>query len=153
MCIRDRLSKVKNAGSIANSRQLKQASGDDKTDAEQVKSDIKPNSTPINNIVRNTNCPQSVSASKISDWTNRLSKKFDDEARANFLKRKIGANCININKIGVLLGYFDTQIGRYLFIRDMFSHIEDPGNMNRLYKYFSSSSYIEKLKDLQPSRN
>ncbi len=93
-------------------------------------------------------CNSTVKASKVADWTLKLHKKFDDEARTNYVKRKLGDRCISTGNLGVVLGNMDTQIGRYKLIRVIYPQIEDRANTDRLYKYFQSKSYVNKIKEL-----
>ncbi len=99
-----------------------------------------------------THCAHSVRSEKAAEWTLKLHKKFDDEARMNYIRRKMGSRCISSNDLGVLLGNMETQIGRYKMIRSVYDQIEDPSNIDRLFKYFQSKSYINKLKELKPTR-
>ena len=93
-------------------------------------------------------CTHQVKSERVADWTLKMHKKFDDEARTNYIKRKIGNKCISTRKLGIVLGNMDTQIGRYKLIRTIYPRIEDQANIDRLYKYFQSKSYISKLKEL-----
>ncbi len=103
------------------------------------------------NEMRAIRCSSTVRSEKAAGWTLKLHKKFDDEARMNYIRRKMGSQCISTNNLGVILGNMDTQIGRYKMIRSVYNQIEDPANIDRLYKYFKSKSYISKLKELKPS--
>jgi hypothetical protein len=96
-------------------------------------------------------CAFSVKPERIADWTRKLPKKFDDEARVNYVNRKIDNKCISTNNLAILLGNMETQIGRFKLIRSVYPKIEDRANMDRLYKYFQSKSYIEKIKSLKSS--
>lgn len=104
------------------------------------------------NEMRAIRCTRTVRTEKAADWTLKLHKKFDDEARMNYIRRKMGSQCISTNNLGVLLSNMETQIGRYKMIRSVYDQLEDQGNIDRLYKYFQSQSYVDKLKELRPSK-
>lgn len=94
-------------------------------------------------------CKGTVKADKVAEWTLKLHKKFDDEARSNYIKRKLGNKCISSNTLGAVLGNLDTQIGRYKLIRTLYPQLEDPSNIDRFNKYFQSKSFVDKLKELK----
>ena len=101
------------------------------------------------NVSTTNRCMTTVRAEKVADWTTRLHKKYDDEARTNYIKRKLGSKCISNNNLGVLLANYETQIGRYKLIRTLFTQLENPNDMVAFQRYFQSQSYITKLKELR----
>jgi len=97
-------------------------------------------------------CAFTVKPERITDWTRKLPKKFDDEARVNYVNRKLKDHCISTNNLGILLGNMETQIGRFKLIRTVYPKIEDRANMDRFYKYFQSKSYVGKIKELKDTQ-
>ncbi len=93
-------------------------------------------------------CTNSVRTERVADWTLRLHKKYDDEAREKYIAKKLGDKCISSNNLSVLLSNMDTQIGRYKLIRTLYPQLEDPTDLDEFYKFFPSPSYIAKLKEL-----
>lgn len=93
-------------------------------------------------------CKSSIDEIKVAEWASKLHKKFDDEARENFVKKKLGTKCISTNNLGIVLENMETQIGRYKLIRTLYPKLEDPSNINRFDQYFQSKSFITKLKEL-----
>jgi len=119
------------------------------------------NAEPISNNANNSNnsnniglsspirCSNVVPIETVANWTVSLHKKFDDEARMNYVNKNVGDNCISTNNLGIIIGNMDTQIGRYKMIRSIYPKIEDRSNVDRLYKYFRSKSYVKKIKALE----
>lgn len=101
-----------------------------------------------NTIAPKSRCSTSARSEKVADWTLRLRKKYDDEARTKFIKKKLGKKCISNSNLGVLLGNYQTQIGRYKLIRETYEQLENPEDVLYFQRYFQSDSYIEKLKQL-----
>lgn len=94
-------------------------------------------------------CITTARSEKVADWTSKLHKKYDDEARTNYIRRKLGTKCISNNNLGVLMANYETQIGRYKLIRLLYPQLESPQDIMYFEKYFESKSYITKLKELK----
>jgi hypothetical protein len=99
-----------------------------------------------NKNVTTGECNTSISENELNTLIERMTKKADDEARRNFIKKKIETNCFATKQVSNIMATFDTQEGKFLLVKTIFTKIIDKENTAELESSFEFESYKQRLR-------
>ncbi len=95
-----------------------------------------------------TRCPSIVSDKDANNSRSQLAEQFDDQARLNYAKNNLTANCYTTDQVNIILEAFETQTSKYKMVEQLYPYIADQENINRLYGSFKFKSYRKRISEL-----
>jgi hypothetical protein len=101
------------------------------------------------NITANKNCSTTIQTEQLEDLFKKLEGKVDDDARLAVIKKMVAKSkyCFYCKDIEQLSQSFNTQNGKYDFIKQLFPYVIDPSEYKLVENIFTFETLREKVRN------
>ncbi len=138
--------KPKEADQSITNKELAQDAKVDNTD-NNVLSDLSSEIKKKPKAIKNTNCKGLANEAELVELFQKLEAKVDDDARISVIRKTIAKNrnCYTCKDVEQLSQSFNTQSGKYDFIKQLFPYLKDEENVKILANIFKYDTYKKKV--------